>query len=127
MPSSIALADAETSPVTHTFTPIQDGEVAKFVNTTGSTIISSQETLVVEVVRPKTDAAQQTSRVVLWDPVEGTVDSQTVVLRGSSGAASFKFPPGATLQEKKNIVKMTANALLNADVVAAITTGTPMI
>lgn len=127
IPATIVLADAETVPVNHTFTPIQDGENAKFVNGTGSTILSSQETLAVEIVRPKTDAAQAQARVVIWDPVEGTVDGQQKVLRGSSAAVSFKFAPGTTLQEKKNIVKMMANALVNADIVGAITNGTPFI
>lgn len=127
MPTSIVLADAESTPVNHTFLPLQDGAEAKLVNTTGSTILSSQETLAVEITRPKTDTAQATARVVIWDPVEGTVDGQTVVLRGLSGSASFKFPPGSTLQEKKNNVRLLANALLNADVVSAVTNSTPFI
>jgi hypothetical protein len=127
MPSSISLADARPTPVSHVFSPIQDGPEAKFANAVGSTIISSQETLAVEVVRPKTDAAQQTARVVIWDPVEGTVDGQAVVLRGLSATASFKFPPGSTLAEKEDIVKMMANALLNADIKSAIANGTPFI
>lgn len=127
MPTSIVLADAESTPVNHTFLPLQDGAEAKLVNATGSTIISSQETLAVEITRPKTDTAQAQARIVIWDPVEGTVDGQVQVLRGLSASTSFKFPPGSSLQEKKNVVKMMANALLNADVVTAITTSSPFI
>lgn len=126
MPNSIVLADAESTPANHTFVPIQDGADTRLINGTGATILSGQETLAVEVIRPKTDAAQLTARVVLWDPVEGTVDGQTVVLRGSSGTASFKFPPGSTLQERKNVMKMLANACIDADIVAAVTNGIPL-
>jgi hypothetical protein len=127
MPTSISLADARPTPVTHVFLPIQDGPEAKFANAVGATIISAQETLAVEIVRPKTDAAQQTARVVIWDPVEGSVNGQQAVLRGSSASCSFKFPPGATLAEKEDIVKMMANALINADIKSAVTNGTPLI
>lgn len=124
---NIVLADKEATPVNHTFGPIQDGAEAKWANAVGSTIISSQETLALEIGRPKTDAAQQTARVVIWDPVEGTVNGQQAVLRGLSSSSSFKFPPGSTLQEKKNIVEMTANALKDPVLVAAIVNGTPVI
>lgn len=127
MPTSIVLADAKSTPVDHTFEPIQDGEISKFVNGTGATILSAQESLAVEVIRPKTDAAQAQARVVLWDPVEGTRDGQQVVLYGLSATSSFKFPPGSTLQEKKDIVKMMANALVNPDIVEAIANGRPFI
>lgn len=125
--TSIAVADAKATPVTHTFTLIEDGANSKWANAVGSSIISGQETLAVEIGRPKTDAAQQTARVVIWDPVEGAVDGKTQVLYGLSASASFKFPPGATEGEKKDIVKMMANALLNADVSAAVVGGLPFI
>lgn len=123
IPATIDLLDFEATPVTHTFTPIQDGPEAKFVSAMGATILSAQETLTVEIQRPKTDTAQQTARVVIWDPVEGTVDGQQVVLRGSSAAVVFKFPAGATVQEKKNLRRMISGALANADIGAAIDNG----
>lgn len=123
---NVVLGDAQSpTPVNHTFTPIQDGPDAKFVNMSSGTILAGQETLAVEILRPKTDAAQATARVVIWDPVEGTVDGQTVALRGAAASASFKFAPGCTEQEKKDIVKMLANALINADIVNAIAKATP--
>lgn len=123
IPATIDLLDYEATPVTHTFTPIQDGPEAKFVSAMGATILSAQEVLTVEVLRPKTDTAQQTARVVIWDPVEGAVDGQQTVLRGSSAACVFKFPPGATLQEKKNIRRLMFGALANADIGDAIDNG----
>lgn len=127
MPTSISLLDAKSTPLAHVFDPIQDGSEAKFANTGDSTILSGQETLAVEIGRPKTDAAQATARVVLWDPVEGTVDGQLKVLRGLSAVASFKFPPGSTRAEKKDIVTMLRNALANPDILSAITEGRPFI
>lgn len=127
MPTSIVLADAETTPVNHTFVPIQDGPESKWVNTTGAITISGQETLAVEIQRAKTDAAQNKARVVIWDPVEVTVDSQTTVARGCSGAANFTFAPGASVQEKKNVLKMLANALINTDIIDAVVNGKPFI
>jgi hypothetical protein len=123
---NVVLGDAQSpTPVNHTFTPIQDGPETKWVNQSSGTILAGQETLAVEIIRPKTDAAQATARVVIWDPVEGTVDGQTVALRGSAGSSSFKFPPGSTEQEKKDVVKMMANALINPDIVNAIVKATP--
>lgn len=127
IPATIVLADAEATPVNHTFTPVQDGPVAKFVNSTGATLLSGQETLAVEVHRPKTDAAQGEARVVTWDPVEGNVDGQMKVLRGLSATTTFKFPPGTTIQERKNLRKMHANALANADILSAIENMVPFI
>lgn len=124
--NSIDLADKEATPVTHTFTLIQSGPKAMWVNAVGSTIISSQETLTLEIGRPQTDAAQQTARVVILDPVEGTVDGRQVVLRQLSGATVFKFPPGSSRQEKLNQVELQRNALGNPDIVAAIVDGIPV-
>jgi hypothetical protein len=127
MPSSIVLQDAAATPVSHTFLPIQDGPVARFINETGAVTLAGQETLEVEVIRPKTDAAQQTGRVVIWDPVEGSVDGQTKVLYGLSAAANFKFPPGSSLQQKKDIVKMLSYALTVSTIVDAVVNGKPLI
>lgn len=125
IPASISLLDSDA--VAHVFTPIQDGSEAKFVNGVGATILGGQETLAVEVIRPKTDTAQHTARVVIWDPVEGTVDGRQVVLYGSSATVSFKFPPNATLDDKEDIMKMMAQALIDTDIVSAVTNGTPFI
>jgi len=127
MPTSISLSDAAATPVAHVFTPIQNGAESKWVNATGATTIAGQETLAVEVQRAKTDAAQHKARVVLWDPFEVTVDSQTKVAHGNSIAVNITFAPGSTLQDKKDILKMMANALTNADIVSAVTNVTPFI
>lgn len=127
IPATIVLADAETVPVNHTFTPIQDGPEAKYINSAGATILASQETLAVEVSRGKTDESPSKGRVVLWDPKEGTVDSKTVVLYGNSGSANFTFAPAATVQEKKNVMKMLVQACSNPDIIVAVTEGKPFI
>lgn len=127
IPATIVLADKESTPVNHTFAPVQDGPIAQFVNGAGASTVTGQESLQVEILRPKTDAAMSQARVVLWDPVEGVVDGQTKVIRGMSAVTTFKFPPGTTLQERKNLVKMHTNALANADIVGAIENMTPFI
>lgn len=128
MPTSISLEDATSpTPVAHVYSPVQDGSIAVLVNTAGATTVAGQETLQVEVNRARTDAAQNTSRVVLWDPKEVTVNGVTGVGYGLSGACTFKFPPGSTLQDKKDIVKKMANALQNSDIVTAVTESKPFI
>ena len=123
IPASISLLDAAA--VAHVFTPIQDGPEAKFVNGTGATILSTQEVLTVEVNRAKTDNAQSTGRVVVLDPKEGTVDGKTQVLYSNSGSAVLKFAPNASESEKKDTMRMLAQALINTDVVDAICNGKP--
>jgi len=109
MPSmtAIVLADRETTPVNHTFTPsgIKDG-VARFLNTATGVPVGF-ETL--------TSSMRQTGKrikikQVLQVPIIQTVTvngvSSPVVVRSGFAETVFTFDETSTVQERKNLVGM---------------------
>lgn len=117
---NIAIADAETSPVTHTFGPVTTtGALAKLANKT-STTVPGWETLQVDLRQPR--SAQGAYQMVIGfnDPVEATVDGQVVVVRNNSAQLTLNFSQLATAQERKNTLKLMSNLLNHATIVSVV-------
>lgn len=138
MASNIVLADAQGSPVNHTFVPIgrdKDGvywfEDQSQANSIGFWQIS------VDVRRPPAATAKQSSegrvqrvRVGLHEPILETVSNDTV--SGIAPAPTVSYVPRAfteyvmpersTLQNRKDLRKMSSNLQDNAQIVAAVET-----
>lgn len=113
---NIVINDAEATPVAHTFAPVTtNGAVAKLANRSATTPLGF-ETLSVEMRAP---AGQQTAyRLIagMNDPVEGTVDGQTVVVRNNSFKLELNFSPNSTAQERKNTLKLASSLLASSTV-----------
>lgn len=112
----IGIADAEATPITHTFNPAGSvGSVASLKNGV-STTPAGNETLTLEYREPANSTAAH--RLILKGnfPVEATVDGQVQVVRNSSFELTFNFSQKSTLQERKNYMKLVSNLLLNATV-----------
>jgi hypothetical protein len=134
--TAIVLSDAQATPVDHTFNPIgkDEKEVFWFVDQSASNAIGFWK-VSVEITQPKTprpgeSSAQRVSRirVGLHEPVLETVSNSTV-----SGIApaptvayiprsfhEFVLPERCTLLDRKNIRKMSASLLADANVVSVI-------
>lgn len=110
MPTNITVADAAATPVNHTFVAVRDGADALFVNEAALTL-KGQETLGLKVARSTNQVQAHTVRLTMWDPTEVTVGGVTSVAYGSSSDVKFNFAPNATLQDRKDIVRMMRNAL----------------
>lgn len=123
---NIAIADAETSPVTHTFAPVTtDGSLAILANRS-ATSPQGFETLRVALNQPKTAKSAYTLDIGFNDPVEAVVDSQNVVVRNNSAKLTLNFSPQSTSQERKNTLKLMYNLLNHATVVAMTDTLEPI-
>lgn len=138
MASDIVLADALGTPVNHTFVPIgrdKNGvywfEDQSAANAIGNWMIS------IDVRRPAVASAKQssdgrTARVLigLHEPILETVSNDTVsgiapaptVSYVSRGFTEFVMPERSSLQNRKDLRKMSYNLLNNAQVVAAVET-----
>lgn len=110
--SNIAVNDRESTPVTHTFVPrgSKGDGVQLFVNSSGVPI--GDEKLTVSL---RESGARTRVRIVLTDPVTVTETINGVdrvqVERVSIANLQLTFDERSTLQERKNLVGMLANAL----------------
>lgn len=115
---TLVLPDAETTPVNHTFSPVQvTGTVGRFANRSGTTPLG-WETLEASLDAPAGSRTSYKLQLKCNDPVEGTVDGQTVVLRNNSFDLRVNFSPLSTVQERKNTLKLAEKALAHATVVS---------
>lgn len=136
MTASIVLADAQATPVNHTFVPMgrdKDGvfwfEDQSATNAIGNWRIS------VEVKKPPVAAARQSSdgrnyhyKIGLHEPILETVSNSTVsgispaptVAYVSRAITDFSMPERSSLQNRKDLRKMKAALLANADITALI-------
>lgn len=137
--TAIVLADAQATPVNHTFTPIgADGaEVYWFVDQSQQNAIGYWK-ISVEITRPKLAQPGESSRnrvervrIGLHEPVLETVSNSTV-----SGIApaptvayiprvftEYVMPERGVLLDRKNIRKMNANLQNDANIIAVVETG----
>lgn len=115
--ATITVNDRETSPVAHAFAPrnIQPG-VASFVESNSVPI--GERTL---TIRNRKSGTRYYQRVTLAVPtlVMETINGVSVpnVPRIAFVDATFRFDDTSTLQERKNVVGMFANALAAAQTV----------
>lgn len=117
---SIAIADAEVSPVTHTFTPVTtDGALAVLANRS-ATSPQGFETLRIELATPRTPKSAYQLAIGFNDPVEAVVDGTNVVVRNNSAKFEINFSQQSTAQERKNSLKMLQNLLGHATLVSVV-------
>lgn len=136
MATDIVLADAQATPVDHTFVPV--GRDAKnvfwFEDQSQASAIGYWK-ISVELKRPPAAQAGQNSKdrtarveIGLHEPVLESVSNDTV-----SGIApaptiayvprsflSFVVPERSTLQNRKDLRKMTANLIANSQILAVV-------
>lgn len=136
MASNIVLSDAQATPVAHTFVPV--GRDAKgifwFEDQSQASAIGYWK-ISVELKRPPASQAGQNSKdrvaralIGLHEPVLETVSNNTV--SGISPAPTisyvprsfteFVIPERASLQNRKDIRKMTANLMADTQMVSVV-------
>lgn len=117
---NIAIADAETSPVTHTFAPVTTNGARADLANRSATIPTGYEKLQIELVQPKSASAAYRLAIGFNDPVEATVDGQVVVVRNNSASLQINLSQLSTAQERKNTLKLMANLLAHATIVSVV-------
>lgn len=116
--ANITINDRESTPVAHIFTPsgVKD-QVATFVNL-NATMITARERLSLSW---RTNAGKHKVRLVLMAPVVATETINGVSvpkqLRVGFADLTLTFADTSTLQERKNIVGLLANALASSQAV----------
>lgn len=136
MASNIVLADAQATPVNHTFIPVgrDKNDVFWFEDQSAANSIGNWR-ISVETTRPGVPAAQANSqgrsyrvRIGLHEPILETVSNSTVsgiapaptVAYVSRGYAEFVMPERASLQNRKDLRKMLGLAIADAQLVSAV-------
>lgn len=136
MASNIVLADAQGTPVNHTFVPIgrDKNAVYWFEDQSAANAIGNWR-ISVEMTRPPVPVAQQSSsgrsiraRIGLHEPVLETVSNNTVsgiapaptVSYVPRSFSEFVLPERATLQNRKDLRKMMASLLGETQVTALV-------
>jgi hypothetical protein len=138
MASNIVLADAQGTPVNHTFVPIgrDKNGVYWFEDQSQANAIGFWQ-ISIDVRRPGTPAAKQssegrTARVIvgLHEPILETVSNDTVSGIAPAPTVSYVprtfteyvMPERSSLQNRKDLRKMNYNLQNEAQVVAAVET-----
>lgn len=136
--ANIVLADAQATPVNHTFVPVgpdvKDTTIFWFEDQSQPSPIGYWK-LSIQLKRPATprpneNSAGRVNRVslVMHQPALETLSNSTVTGITPAptlsyiprAAAEFVLPERATLQNRKDLRKMMASALADSQVVAAI-------
>lgn len=124
--ANIVVNDAATTPVAHTFSPVTtDGSTARFANRSATTP-AGFETLQVEVKQPANRDGAYRVIIGMGKPTEVTVSGVTTVDRVNSGQVSLNFSQKSTAQERKDMLKMLANACLDTAIVSVVTNVEPI-
>lgn len=136
MASNIVLADAQGTPVNHTFVPIgrDKNAVYWFEDQSAANAIGNWK-ISVEFVRPVVAVAKQNSegrtnriKVGMHQPILETVSNNTVSGIAPAPTVSyvprcfteFILPERAALLDRKSLRKMMANALAEAQILACV-------
>jgi hypothetical protein len=136
MASNIVLADAQATPVNHTFVPVgrDNNGVFWYEDQSAANAIGNWR-ISVEVKKPTVAAARQNSdgrsnryKIGLHEPVLETVSNSSVsgiapaptVSYVMRSITDFVMPERATQQNRKDLRKMMAALLANTDMVNAV-------
>jgi hypothetical protein len=116
--ATLAIDDREATPVEHSFVPRKiETELATFGESTGVPAGDN----ILSVSRRSTAAGTAKVRLRLTMPVVSTDTSTgvtiTSVVRTAYGEVNLSFAPDSTTQERKNMVGLLANSLLEAQTV----------
>jgi hypothetical protein len=134
--TNIVLADAQATPVNHTFNPIgkDDKDVFWFIDQSAPNAIGywrvSVEINQPKLAQPNESSSRRVARIMigLHEPVLENVTNSTVSGVAPAPTVSyiprsfheFVLPERAALQDRKNIRKMAANLLSDANVIAVV-------
>lgn len=121
--AQISVADAETVPVTHVFSPDKiDPSGVAFLENRVTGIVKKFETMSLSNVRPKLDTGVRKVRVRVDLPYFDTVDPQLKL--GSVGFDGvFLLPMNSPLQMRKNINQMVYNLMAINPLISLVQTG----
>jgi hypothetical protein len=138
MASNIVLADAQATPVNHTFVPMgRDKNGVYWFEDQSATSAIGYWKISVELVKPAVASAKQNSegrtvrvKVALHEPVLETVSNNTISGIAPAPTVSyvprsyqeFVLPERATLQNRKDLRKMAASLLAESQVTSVIET-----
>lgn len=125
--ANIVLTDGQATPVDHTFIPIADGANSAWVNPTGASTVQGQEALRIEIVRGKTDTADNTARVVLVDPQEATVDGVVKKVGEVSLSINLRATPGCSAAMVNDVLAMATDLLGESAVRTSLKNFTPQL
>lgn len=117
--NTITVLDAETTPVSHDFTPSQiNGDMASY-NEKSATSAQGFWPLTLTLRRPQTNgtgARVFRSQVNLGIPVIESVNGVDSVTRTLRANVEFILPENSSLQERKNLRKLLVEILSDAQV-----------
>lgn len=120
MPAIGNIVVNDAVPAAHTFAPVTtDGALARLANRSATTP-QGFETMIVEVKPPANSQGAHRVRIGIGDPVEVTVSGVVSVDHLSSAEVVFNISQKATLQERKDLLKLMANTLANATIVTVV-------
>lgn len=118
--TTIAIADGKGTPIVHTFNRgNMTGSIQKMTNRVAATLLG-REQISLEVTPPKSPSSAHRVRIGLGVPVEATVSGVTTVDHTSSVEVVFNLAQKSSDQERLDLITLTKNLLLNADIITIV-------
>jgi hypothetical protein len=118
--AAIALADGESSPVTHTFAPVTtNGQKGQLANRAAS-IPRGYEGLTIEVVKPSSGTAAYRIIGSMTLPTVADVDGLDQVVRQNKLDFTLNMSQDSTEQDRKNARVLLKNLFSDATIATVI-------
>lgn len=115
---ALSILDNKGTPVAHVFTPASSlGTLTKYTNNAAS-IPAGRETLSLEMASPVSATAAYRLKLKYTFPTVAVVNTVDTVVRQSSAEVTINYSQSSTLQERKDAMRIVANSLLNASIMA---------
>lgn len=123
--AAIVLADGQTTPVNHTFSPVtSNGQKAEWADRSAS-VPTGFQGITLEVRKPATATAAHRVIIGMNLPVVATVGGVTSVVRYNTAKFELNFSGLSSEQERKDAIAYAKNLFSNATVATAISTLEP--
>lgn len=113
---NIAINDGESSPVTHTFSPINTNGGKALLENRNTSVAAGSESFTVDVRRIGGAETSNQIHLELILPTVATVEGVPQVVRSQKVKVSFYASKQGSSQDRKNARILLSNALVNAKI-----------
>lgn len=118
--AALTIEDGAVSPVTHTYAPVTtDGSKAKWADRSPA-IPAGFPTILNEVVEPNGQRTTYKHSTGFNFPTVADVNGVDQVVRNSSAQVVLNIHPDSTLQERKDMLAIVTNYLLETSVITSV-------
>lgn len=118
--STLTINDGQTVPVAHTYSPVSTSGAHAYWADRSPSSPAGYLKIDHNVENPNGKSSMYRISLGTGQPVLGTVDGTSVVVRTSSASVVFNIHPDSTLAERGDLFAYVKNLLANADIKTSV-------